>query len=956
MIKNKILISFIIYLIILSFPSMGTPRGKKTPKNIYHKGWTDFNKNGVMDVYENPKAKLQERIDDLIHQMTMEEKTVQMVTLYGVGRVLKDTLPTPEWKSEIWKDGIGSIDEHINGFKGWGKSSILDKYCWPASDHAWAINQVQKFFVEETRLGIPVDFTNEGIRGVENYMATNFPTQLGIGQTWDRKLVNKIGQITGMEARALGYTNVYAPILDVGRDQRWGRMEEVYGESPFLVAEMGISMAKGMQHNHQIAATAKHFAIYSANKGAREGLARVDPQISPRETENIHLYPFKRVIKEANLLGVMSSYNDYDGMPIQSSHYYLTQKLRKEYGFKGYVVSDSDAVIYLYNKHKTAKDYKEAVRQSVEAGLNMRCTFRSPKSFVQPLRELVKEGAISEETINQRVADILRVKFMVGLFDHPYVENIKKSDQIVNSREHKNIALRVSQESLVLLKNQDDLLPLDRTKIKRIAICGPNANVADYALTHYGPLAVDVTTVLEGINNKVGKNIEVTYSKGCDLVDAQWPDSELYPLPLNPEEQQQITLAQNNAKNADVAIVVVGGSQRTCGENKSRTSLNLPGKQRELIQAIQKTGTPTIVVVISGRPLTINWTAQNVPAIIQAFYPGSQGGTAIADVLFGDYNPGGKLTVTIPKTVGQLPYNFPVKPNAQLDAWGQSGINGKRARVNGSLYPFGHGLSYTTFKYSNLSISPKVITPKQKVKVSMDITNTGEREGDEVVQLYIRDIVSTVTTYEKNLRGFDRVHLKKGETKRVTFQLNPDDLSLLDKDMRRIVEPGDFKVMIGSSSEKTLLEGIFTVADINHIKQIKTKVNKLTQKAKYIHSDRGQNYLINLLDKDENTGWETDQPHTTIDLELKEKAQPNNISILWRQGNKHQYEFEIQLSGGGGQFITVFKGKSSGLKKGLENYKFKGFPATDLRIICNGNSKNHKTAIQEILLSEFKGQ
>lgn len=303
----------------------------KPGKNpMYHKGWIDFNKNGKMDVYENPKAKLEDRIEDLLKQMTLEEKTCQMVTLYGYKRILQDDLPTPDWKNQLWKDGIGAIDEHLNGFRGTGAKPSDNEYVWPASKHAWALNEVQRFFIEETRLGIPVDFTNEGIRGVESYKATNFPTQLGLGHTWNRSLIKKVGQITGREARLLGYTNVYAPILDVGRDQRWGRYEEIYGEDPYLVAELGIEMVKGLQTNYQVASTAKHFLAYSNNKGAREGMARTDPQISPREVEMIHAYPWKRVMTEAGGLGVMACYNDYNGIPIIGSKYWLTTRLRGE--------------------------------------------------------------------------------------------------------------------------------------------------------------------------------------------------------------------------------------------------------------------------------------------------------------------------------------------------------------------------------------------------------------------------------------------------------------------------------------------------------------------------------------------------------------------------------------------------------------------------------------------------
>ena len=382
-------------LIVGSLLAQQNPQVKLTatyqpPKNaIYQKGWIDFNKNGQKDIYEDPTAPIEARVENLLSQMTVEEKTCQMVTLYGYGRVLKDDLPTPEWKKALWKDGIGAIDEHLNGFKQWGLPPSDNPNVWPASRHVWAINEVQRFFVEETRLGIPADMTNEGIRGVEAYKATNFPTQLGLGHTWDRDLVRRIGYITGREGRLLGYTNVYAPILDVGRDQRWGRYEEVYGESPYLVAELGVEMAKGLQTDYQVAATGKHFIAYSNNKGAREGFSRCDPQMSPREVEMVHVYPWRRVIAEAGLLGVMSSYNDYDGFPIQSSYYWLMERLRKDFGFKGYVVSDSDAVEYLYMKHHTAKDMEESVLQSVRAGLNVRCTFRSTESYVEPLRNLI---------------------------------------------------------------------------------------------------------------------------------------------------------------------------------------------------------------------------------------------------------------------------------------------------------------------------------------------------------------------------------------------------------------------------------------------------------------------------------------------------------------------------------------------------------------------------------------
>lgn len=902
---------------------------KPVKKEIYHKGWIDFNKNGVKDIYEDPSAPLDSRIEDLLNQMTMEEKTCQMVTLYGYKRVLKDDLPTPEWKTSLWKDGIGAIDEHLNGFQQWGLPPSDNPNVWPASRHAWALNEVQRFFVEETRLGIPVDFTNEGIRGVESYRATNFPTQLGIGHTWNRNLVRRIGEITGYEARMLGYTNVYAPILDVGRDQRWGRYEEVYGESPYLVAELGIEMVKGMQKDYQVAATAKHFVAYSNNKGAREGMARVDPQMSPREVEMIHVYPFKRVIQETGLLGVMSSYNDYDGIPVQGSYYWLTERLRGEMGFRGYVVSDSDAVEYLYTKHGTAKDMKEAVRQSVEAGLNVRCTFRSPESFVEPLRELVKEGGISEETINSRVRDILRVKFLIGLFDSPYQMELAEADKVVENPEHEAVALQASRESIVLLKNDNKTLPLDIDKVKTISVCGPNADEEGYALTHYGPLAVDVTTVLEGIKEKVAGKAEVLYTKGCDLVDANWPESEIIDYPLTADEKKEIDIAVENALKSDVAVVVLGGGQRTCGENKSRTSLELPGRQLQLLQAVQATGKPVILVLINGRPLSVNWADKFVPAILEAWYPGSKGGIAIADVLFGDYNPGGKLTVTFPKTVGQIPFNFPAKPASQVDGGKNPGPDGNMSRVNGALYPFGYGLSYTTFEYSDIQISPKVITPNETATVTLKVTNTGDMAGDEVVQLYTRDVLSSITTYEKNLAGFERVHLQPGETKEVKFNIDRKHLELLDADMKWVVEPGEFVVMAGSSSEDIRQTTVLNVEDY-HTRNARLEAEK---PEKPVSASTNPEDVMKVLDSDNTTYWQGNKGDY-LTFALKGNPKVDEVSITFVRENNLPSTFEIQLSGGGGQFLTVYNGTVTEYGKPI-TYTFKGTTASDLRILLN---------------------
>jgi len=788
---------------------------------LYHQGWIDLNKNGRMDVYENSRAPIDARVEDLLRQMNLDEKTCQTATLYGVGRgrtgqpaPMEDELPTPEWKTnKLWKDGIANIDEHLNGVGPNGKSI----YATDIAKHVWAMNEVQRFFIEDTRLGIPVDFTNEGLRGLAFSTATSFPSELGQGHTWDKELIAEIGRITADEARSLGYTNVYAPTLDVSRDQRWGRIEDTYGEDPYLVSRLGVEMAKAMQKNYQIASTAKHFAVYSIAKGAREGQARTDPQATRQEVESLLLPSFKAAIKEAGILGVMSSYNDYDGSPVTGSHYWLTERLRNEFGFRGYVVSDSAAVEYLYNKHGVATDMKDAVRQSINAGLNVKTNFTPPSDFVLPLRELVKEGKVSMTTLDDRVRDVLRVKFILGLFDHPYVDDANRAEQIVNSPEHQQVALRAARESIVLLKNDRNALPLSKD-VRSIAVIGPNADDDSLTRYRYGPNAITGVTVLQGIKNKLGDRVKVNYAKGCDATSEHWPETEVLPEPLTEKEKDEIAKAVDAAKKSDVAVVVLGDSPTTVGETASRTSLDLPGHQLELVQAVYATGKPVVVVMINGRPMSINWVNKYVPGIIQTWFPGAQGGTAIADVLFGDYNPGGKLTVTFPKTVGQIPYNFPSKPNAQWE--------GEKTRVNGALYYFGHGLSYTTFKYSNLKINPATVSegqppgraardsrnlPPLRVTISADITNTGSRAGDEVVQLYLHELVTSVTTYEKNLRGFERIQLAPGETKTVSFTLTRDDLTIWNQQMKFVVEPGKFKVMIGSGSEDIRLNGQFEV-------------------------------------------------------------------------------------------------------------------------------------------------
>jgi len=782
-----------------------------TRTNIYHDGWIDLNKNGKKDVYEDSSQPVEKRIDDLLAQMSLEEKTAQLATLYGYQRVLPDYLPTTNWHKAFWHDGVANIDEELTGYPYYKKNLPGVAFIWPASKHTWALNEVQRFFIEDTRLGVPAEFTDEGIRGVEHFKATDFPTELGLGQTWDRALIRKIGGVEGREAHALGYVNVYGPIMDVMRDPRWGRCLESYGEDPFLVSELAIQMVRGMQSQH-VVSTMKHFCIYADNEGAREGYARDNPRCPPREAEMLHLWPYERVIREANPLGVMCAYNDYDGVPIEGSPYYLTEVLRKRFGFKGYVVSDSEAVEYLAKKHHTATDMKDAVRQAILAGLNVRTTFSPPETYVKPLRELVREGAVPMSVLDDRVRDVLRVKYWEGLFDEPY-RPLTNADRTVLSAENIALARQAACESLVLLKNENNLLPLDEAKIKTIAVCGPNADNPNYAKDHYGPINAPVITVRQALEERFAGKAKVLYSKGADYFDAHWPDTEIMWEPPTPAEQSQIDAAVADAKQADVVIVVAGDLPRglpedraTVGENSSRTGISLTGRQDDLIRAVAAAGKPVIVVDISGRPVALNWANRICPAILQAFLPGMEGGHAIVDALFGDYNPGGKLTCTFPKTTGQLEMNFPSKPAANAEPTGKDRVN-----VAGLLWPFGHGLSYTKFAYGDLKISPKNPAATNDVEVSFKIKNAGSRAGDEIPQLYVRQEVSSVTTWEERLCGFERVHLNAGETKTVTMSIKPECLAIWNVAMKRIVEPGKFRVMVGASSTDLRLKGEFNM-------------------------------------------------------------------------------------------------------------------------------------------------
>jgi beta-glucosidase len=766
---------------------------------IYHDGWNDLNKNGAKDPYEDPSLDVEARISDLIGRMTVDEKTAQMVTLYGFPRILKDELPTEGWSKAFWKDGIGNIDEQSTGYRAGG--SKLPFHYLAYGQHAKQINEVQRFFIEQTRLGVPVDFTNEGIRGLLHQKSTSFPAQIAVGCTWNPELIYEIGSVTGREARALGYTNVYSPVLDPARDPRWGRVPETYGEDPFHIGTLGVAQVRGIQ-DQQVVSTLKHFAVYSVPKGGRDGEARTDPQVTWREVQQVYLEPFRRAVREGGALGIMSSYNDYDGEPVQSSSLFLIDILRKEWGFKGYVVSDSGAVEFVHTKHRVATSPAEAIRQSVEGGLNIRTHVTGqPEAFATPLRELVNSGKLSMEIVDARLRDIFRVKYHLGLFDRPYVADPSAADKIVRAEKHMDAAYRAARESLVLLKNEQNALPL-RKDLKKVLVAGPLAeNVQPAWYSRYGPQGLDYVSILAGIKRKLGDGAEVRYVEGCAVADG-FPESDVYKEPPSEKIREGIAAAAKAAQGMDVAIVVLGETDEICSESHSRLSLNLPGYQEELLQAIHATGVPTVLVLTNGRPLSINWAAKHVPAILETWFQGEQGGDAIADALFGDYNPGGRLSLTFPKSVGQVPYNFPAKPGSQ---------GRDRGMVHGPLYAFGHGLSYTRFEYANLKLSTERAVVGASVDVSCDVTNAGSRAGDEVVQLYLRDDYSSVVTYEKVLRGFTRVKLAPGETKTVKFTLTPEHMSLYDRAGKWTVEPGRFTIVVGASSQDTRLRGTFTL-------------------------------------------------------------------------------------------------------------------------------------------------
>lgn len=741
--------------------------------------------------YRNPNLPIDRRVADLLGRMTIEEKVAQMVTLWI--RKPQQLKPhgnfgdrgefSPEEAAVVMKNGIGEIAR---------QRERTD----PRRGATYA-NAVQTWLKEHTRLGIPAMFHDEILHGHMALGSTNFPTPISMASSWDTEMISRVFTAAALETRIRGSHHVLGPNLDLARDPRWGRTEETYGEDPYLASRLGVACIKAIQgpgpnvDGDHVIATAKHFAAHGQPEG---GTNTAPVNVSERLLREVFLPTFEAAVKEAGVLSVMPSYNEIDGVPSHSNRWLIEKLLRQEWGFRGLIASDYNGISELISRHKVAANRAEAARQALEAGVDMELP--DPNCYAL-LPQLVAEGKVSMAAIDQSVSRVLRAKFQLGLFENPLVD-VERAVSMTNSQQHQVIALEAARRSIVLLKNDNQLLPLNKDGIKSIAVIGPNA--ADVHLGGYSDDPGRGISVLQGVRNKVGSTLTVSYAEGCKITKegGKWWDdkSEL----SNPAvDAKLIAAAVDVAKASDVAVLVVGGNEDTNKEAWAdnhlgdRDSLDLVGRQDELVKAIVETGKPVVVILINSGPLSINYIAEKVPAILEGFYLGQETGTAVADVLFGDYNPGGKLAVSFPRSVGQLPIYYNHKPTAR---------RGYLYTSKEPLFPFGFGLSYTTFEYTNLKVTPSEIGNNGRADVSVTVRNTGKRWGDEIVQLYIRDVVSTVTRSVMELKDFRRISLAPNESRTITVTVTPDKLSFLDLNMNRVVEPGTFEIMVGTSSVK----------------------------------------------------------------------------------------------------------------------------------------------------------
>lgn len=749
--------------------------------------------------YKDPNRPIQERVADLLAQMTLEEKIAQMQAIWRPKIKIQDENGRfdPAHAPEVLGHGLGEFAR---------PSEIASTPAGPrlrtAREEAEFVNAVQHWVMEHTRLAIPVMFHDEALHGFVALHATSFPVPIALASSWDPSLVQRVMSAAAFEARARGSQHVLAPVIDLGRDPRWGRFEETYGEDPYLVGRLGIAAIRGFQGTdvplgpHHVLATLKHFAGHGSNEAGVNAAPSLVPE---RLLRSELLAPFEAAVKETNVAAVMPSYNEIDGVPSHANRWLLDDVLRREWGFRGAVVSDYFGIQQLVSRQHVAADLAEAALQSLHAGVDMELP--DGNAFFQ-LQTLVKDGRVTRARIDAAVSRILEMKMIAGLFEHPYVD-VDEAERAVNMTEHQALALEAARRSIVLLENRNHTLPLDRTRIRTLAVIGPNAKGVrrgGYAADPGRGMDVlsGITWIAGPATKGAGPDVTIVYSEGVRITEADpnWDkDDVVMGDPV--KNRQRIRDAVAVARAADAIVLAIGTNESTAREAWSDehrgdvADLSLTSQQDELADALFDTGKPVIVVLINGRPLAIPRIAQRANAILEAWYVGQEGGTAIGEVLFGDVNPGGKLSVTIPRSVGQLPVYYNRRPTSfrpYLDM------------TREPLWPFGYGLSYTTFSITDPVVTPASIPADGHATVSVEVTNTGSRDGDEVVQLYIHDLVSSVTRPVLELRGFKRITLEHGARRTITFTIAPADLSLIDRSMHRVVEPGRFEILVGASS------------------------------------------------------------------------------------------------------------------------------------------------------------
>ncbi len=761
-------------------------------------------------IYRDPAQPMDGRMTDLLSRMTLEEKAAQLGSAW-VYQLLTNRQFDPAKAAELMSLGIGQIT------RVGGASSLA-----PAEAAAVA-NSIQRYLVEKTRLGIPAMVHEECCSGYMTRDATCFPQIIGVASTWEPELVEAMAAVVRTQMRAAGAHQGLSPVLDVTRDPRWGRVEETFGEDPYLVSKMGVHFVRGLQGaNWQegVVATAKHFVGYGMSEG---GMNWAPVHIAPRELREVFLLPFETAVKQANLQSLMNAYHELDGVPCTASKELLTDILRDEWGFDGIVVSDYFAIEEIERTHRLSSSKAESAHLALTAGIDIELPHTD--CFGDPLVTAVRTGQIDEALVDQSVARVLRTKFMLGLFENPYVAE-NQAAAVFDTPEQRQLARTIAQKSMVLLKNDHALLPLDK-HIGSIAVIGPQANTVRHLLGDYAypchieslhemslstenvfnipvPESVElvdnfvpIRPILAAIQEKVAAGTAVLYALGCDVTG---------------EDRSGFAEAVAAAEQSDVALVFVGGKSGlthdcTCGEARDRAEINLTGVQEELVQAVAATGKPVVVVLVNGRPLSINWIAQHIPAILEAWLPGEEGAEAVADVLFGDVNPGGKLPITFPRDVGQIPIYYNHKVSGGRSHWKGDYVN----LSSKPLWPFGFGLSYTSFKLEGLQQDKLEVAADETIEISCTLTNCGPRDGEEVVQLYINDPVASVTRRVKELKGFKRVALAAGQSRRVTFALPVSALGFYNRDLRKVVEPGEIEFMIGTSSADMAVNGRFLI-------------------------------------------------------------------------------------------------------------------------------------------------